>query len=452
MPPEGAAQAPRRAADLLAPLERFGVKLGLERMRRLLGALGDPQRSGRPVLVAGTNGKGSTAALLASVLEAAGISTGLYTSPHLEQVEERLRLGGRAVAPDVLAAALVRVLAASREELGEAPTYFEAVTAAAFLCLAEIPVDVSLLEVGLGGRLDATNCCEPVLSVVTGIGLDHTRELGDAVDAIAREKAGIFRPRVPALIWAHEPRVRGALEQEAGRLGADLEAVHDSVRWLPAAAAGSPFEGERGVVETPEGRYEVVLGLPGRHQVENACLAVRAAERLAELSGRGLGREAVAEGLRGCRWPGRLELVALPTGRRVLLDAAHNPQGAATLASFLARLDEPRRLLFGVLDDKDGDGMLAAVADGFADAVLTRPPGARGLPPARLAPPPGLPVEVEEDPERALDRALASGPGLLVVCGSIYLLGAVRSRLRELFGTPPPAVSLDVGGRAQAAS
>lgn len=450
MPPED--DAPTRPAgpgpaELLAPLERLGIKLGLERMARLLAVLGDPQRAGRPVLVAGTNGKGSTAAFLTSVLEAAGVGTGLYTSPHLEEVEERVRLGGRAIASDALAEVLARVLAASRDELGGLPTYFEAMTAAAFLGLAAAGVEVSVLEVGLGGRLDATNTCEPVLSVVTGIGLDHTRELGDAVGRIAREKAGIFRPGVPALAWVEEREAWDALEAEAERLRAPLEAVDRVVRWTPAPGARDPLAGERGRLWTPRGRYDLSLGLLGEHQVRNAALAVRAAERLGETLGRSIGPEHVEEGIRRCRWPGRLERVELPRGRRVLLDAAHNPQGAATLARFLERLDGPRRLLFGVLDDKDGDGMLAALGRGFERVVLTRPPGGRGLAPTRLRPPPGVQAVVVEDPDRALEEALPAGPGLLVVCGSIYLLGTVRGGLRGRFGVPPPAASIDVTGR-----
>ena len=453
MPPED--DAPTRPAgpgpaELLAPLERLGIKLGLERMARLLALLGDPQRAGRAVLVAGTNGKGSTAAFLTSVLEAAGVATGLYTSPHLEDVEERVRLGGRAIASDALAEALARVLAASRDELGGLPTYFEAMTAAAFLGLAEAGVEVSVLEVGLGGRLDATNTCDPILSVVTGIGLDHTRELGDAVGRIAREKAGIFRSGIPALSWVEDPEARDALEAEAERLGAPLEAVDRVVRWTPAPGERDPLAGEHGRLRTPRGRYELLLGLLGEHQVRNAALAVRAAERLAETLGRSIAPECVEEGIGRCRWPGRLERVELPEGRSVLLDAAHNPQGAATLARFLERLDGPCRLLFGVLDDKDGDGMLAALGPGFERAVLTRPPGGRGLSPTELRPPRGLETTVEEDPVRALEAALASGPGLVVACGSIYLLGAVRGRLRERFGAPPAAASVDVTGRAQA--
>lgn len=444
-PPVRAAAAP---AELLAPLERFGVKLGLERMARLLAALGEPQSALRAVLVAGTNGKGSTAAFLTGVIEAAGRSTGLYTSPHLEEVEERLRLRGPAIGSEVLAAALARVLATSRAELGDPPTYFEAMTAAAFLCLAEAGVDVSVLEVGLGGRLDATNTCHPALSLVSGIGLDHVRELGNAVDRIAREKAGIFRAGVPALARAEDPAALAALAAEAARLGAPFEAVDRTVRWTPAAGGGDPLRGERGVLETPEGRYELRLGLLGAHQVGNAALAVRAAETLCRDRGWALPREAVSEALGRCRWPGRLELVELPGGPRVLLDAAHNPQGTAALARFLAAVEGPKRLLFGVLDDKDGDAMLAALGGDFEQVVLTRPPGDRGLPPERLRPAAGMVATVEEDPDRALELAVGAGPGTVVACGSIYLVGAVRRRLRELTGVPEPAAEVDVTGRA----
>ncbi|MGH9465457.1 MAG: bifunctional folylpolyglutamate synthase/dihydrofolate synthase, partial [Thermoanaerobaculia bacterium] len=231
---------------LLAPLEREGIRLGLADVGRLLDVLGRPQWRSGQVLIAGTNGKGSTAALLASILEAAGYTTGLYTSPHLERVEERVRLSGRAIAPERLATALERIVAAAERLLGHPPTYFEAVTAAAFLLFADAEVDFELMEVGLGGRLDATNLAEPELALVTAIGLDHTEHLGVTTAAIAQEKAGIFRPGVPALGWVEDAAAAATLARVAGEVGAVWRAVDHEARWQ---REGWNWDGQWGELE-----------------------------------------------------------------------------------------------------------------------------------------------------------------------------------------------------------
>ena len=207
---------------VLRRLETFGVRLGLETTHRLLGALGEPQKDLRVVLVAGTNGKGSTAALLASMATTAGYRTGLYTSPHLESVEERWRIDGRAVSTDQLASTVTAVVAAAEDRLGYLPTYFEALTAAACLWFAKESVDLAVLEVGLGGRLDATNGTEPVLSLITEIGLEHQNYLGTTLSKIGREKAGIMRPGRDAIAWVERQEARAAIQQVADEIGARL--------------------------------------------------------------------------------------------------------------------------------------------------------------------------------------------------------------------------------------
>ncbi|HEY8022615.1 MAG TPA: Mur ligase family protein, partial [Thermoanaerobaculia bacterium] len=317
--------------ELLHDLEVFGIKLGLEGPRRLLAALGSPEAELPVVLVAGSNGKGSTSAFLAAMAGAAGYRTGLYTSPHLETVEERLRLDGRAIAPERLGGLLERVIAAAG---GERPTYFEALTVAAFLWYAEERVDLAVVEVGMGGRLDATNTASPLLSLITPISLDHQQHLGETLALIAREKAGILRKGRPAIAWIEDEEPAAAVAQAAAELGADLTWGMERARIEAVSARG--WDGQTVDLATGERRYRLAPSLLGTHQAKNLALAVLAAERLAALGFPRLDAAAIAKGAAACRWPGRLEAVALPGGLRVLLDAAHNEGGAQALADFLA--------------------------------------------------------------------------------------------------------------------
>lgn len=422
---------------LLAELERSGVRLGLEAMRRILAALGEPQRRLPHVLVAGTNGKGSTAAYLGSMLVAAGYRTGLYTSPHLENARERLRLDGRAVSVRVLTRRLHRVIDAALRGGGDLPTYFEALTGAAFDLFAD-EAEVAVMEVGLGGRLDATNCGDPIAAVVSEIGVDHVEFLGTSEEDIAGEKAGVMRALRPVVSAVTSDRAREVLRRRAVDLGA---------RWIDVAAEVTWRDDGHGMVDltTPGHRYLLRPALGGAHQRRNLALAVRVAEVLRGEGWSRLSADAVRRGAERCRWPGRLERVALPSGHVVVLDAAHNPQGAAILAQALAASESPYRLLFGALADKDAAGSLAHLAEGARDVVLTTPPSRRALDPATLAGHvTGTPVVVVADPGRALTRALAGPPCQVVACGSIYLVGDLRRRLRRRFGVPLAAVAVPV--------
>jgi dihydrofolate synthase / folylpolyglutamate synthase len=414
--------------SILSRLEALGIKLGLERARAVLTAMGEPQRRFPAVLVAGTNGKGSTSAFLAAIAQAAGYRTGLYTSPHLEFVEERLRIDGRTIEPGRFGRLLQDLVDLAERETGVPPTYFEAVTLAAFQWFAERQVDLAVVEVGLGGRLDATNLCDPILSLITPIGFDHQEYLGDTLAAIAREKAGILRPEKPALVWIEEPEAAESVREAAAEIGADLRFVSQEVRIESIEPDG--WKDQRVRLATPVRSYDLEIALLGAHQAVNLGLAVRAAEALADLGFDRIGPEAIQEGAAACRWPGRLEAIELPGGRRILLDAAHNEAGARVLAEFLDRLGQPVDLLFGVLADKDYAGMLGMLAPRARRIVLTTPASPRAKDPAELATllkdHPGE-VLVEPDRERALDRALALGGEVLVACGSIFLIGEVRT-------------------------
>jgi dihydrofolate synthase / folylpolyglutamate synthase len=424
---------------VLSRLEWLGIKLGLERARDLLVRMGEPQRRFPSVLVAGTNGKGSSSALLAAMARAAGYRTGLYTSPHLENVEERLQIDGRAIDSGRLGAILEDLVGLAERETGSPPTYFEAVTLAAFRWFEETAVDLAVVEVGLGGRLDATNLADPILSLITPIGFDHRELLGDTLAAIAREKAGILRAGRPGLVWIEDAEPAESVQAVADEVQADLRFASREVKIEGVEPRG--WEGQRIRLTTPAREYDLDLALLGDHQAKNLGLAVRAAETLANLGFDRLQTPAIAAGAAACRWPGRLEPIALPGGRRVLLDAAHNADGAAVLDRFLSRLDRqegPIDLLFGVLADKDYGEMLPRLAAQARRVVLTRPVNPRAKDPAELRSLLGdrEGVLVEPDLDRALDQAIALGGEVLVACGSIYLVGEVRKGLRQRFGVP----------------
>lgn len=426
--------------ELLDRLELFGTRLGLDRTRRLLAALERPQERMSIVLVAGTNGKGSTAALLSSMAIAAGYRTGLYTSPHLETVHERVRVDGFAISEAQLAAGLESVVAAARE-IGEGEcTYFEALTCAALVQFAAEGVELAVLEVGLGGRLDATNATEPVLSVISEIALDHREHLGETVDRVALEKAGILRKGRPAVAWVSDPAAARALRGRANDLGAPLRSARDNCAIEPTGT------GQSVVITTSGGRYELEPPLAGAHQLANLALAVSAAETLAGAGWAGLHAAAIERGGAACRWPGRLEWVETDATGRVLLDTAHNPHACAALAEYLIFLERGYTLVFGALEGKDVAGMLPPVAERAGHILLTTPSSPRGIAAGELTRHLAEPMgEIVPQAPDALTQALAT-TGPTVITGSHHLVGELRGELTRRFGTPRPAASLRIGG------
>ena len=425
------AVAPESEA-LLASLELFGIRLGLERTRRLLASLGNPHLDLPSVLIAGTNGKGSTAALLNSICCAAGYRIGLYTSPHLESVTERVVVDGQPIEDRRLAAYLGELIDKARDESGP-PTYFEALTISAFQHFHERGVDLAILEVGLGGRLDATNVSEPILSLISSISFDHQEHLGSTLTAITCEKCGILRRGRPVIAWGGHPEVEAALASEAKRTGSALTLANRQVRrQLPGATAGDCQRVEL-ALEDPTRVYSLELGLAGRHQVENAVLAVLAAETLAAKGWTRLGHEAIRDGCRSCRWPGRLETLELANGGGVLLDAAHNPDAFMALAAHVKTLPEPPDLLFGAMRDKALGEMLPVIAAVCRHVTLTRASGARPVDPLHLASMlPDGEATIEADLSTALDHSLQIHPRrATLVCGSVALVGEARALLKE---------------------
>nr|WP_221277202.1 folylpolyglutamate synthase/dihydrofolate synthase family protein [Deinobacterium chartae] len=400
--------------DWLYARQRFGVRPGLERVRALLGELGNPQAAFSAVLVGGTNGKGSTSAALAAILQAEGRRTGLFTSPHLTRFSERFVVNGIELPQGTVLEGLGRV---GPVALRLDASFFEIITALACWLFAEAGVESAVMEVGLGGRLDATNALEPVLSVITSVGLDHTEILGDTLPQIALEKAGILRPAVRAITGAVGEAL-GVLQERARVLQTPLWRLDHELR-MRATSRG--WDGWTVDLEGPFGAFSFETPLLGAHGARNAALAAAAARAL------GVGSERVRRGSAAVRWPGRLERLRW-RGGELLLDGAHNPDGAQALADTLRDLGAGRLpLIFGAAADKDLRGVAAALDAVASEVILTR-----ALLSPRAADPEALralftvPTRVVPTPQAALE---ALPPGRAVAAGSLYLIGELRPLL-----------------------
>jgi len=420
--------------DYLGHLEHFGIKLGLENIATLCEALGTPQDSFPSVHVAGTNGKGSVSAMIADVLKGHGFRTGLYTSPHLARVEERIRVDGAAIPPrrfrdllERLKTAIDGLMAAGR--LAYHPTYFEVLTALAFLRFAERNVDVAVLEVGMGGRFDATNVVRPIVSVITTIARDHEKHLGSDLEAIAFEKAGIIKPGIPVVCGVRGGAALRKIRRIAREREAPLIEVFGPGRTLEARAFAGGF---RFTYEGERGRYVYSPGLAGRHQGTNAAVAIATAEVLAR-TWEPLDKPEIVKAVRETRWEGRLETVS----RRppVLLDGAHNVEGAEALAVHIREIvRRPVVLIFAAMKDKDIRSMTRLLFPLCGTVVLTRVPYKRSASPEELAaaaPAFKGKILLEPDTRKAVRLALAESRGHtpVIIAGSLFLIGEVK-RLR----------------------
>ena len=391
-------------------LEQFGIKFGLENISAIVARLGHPERAYKTVHVAGTNGKGSVTAMIDAALRAGGHHSARYTSPHLSDVSERFAIDGRPVERDALASAAADVRDAieslrADETLEVQPTFFEATTAVAFELFRRARVEIAVLEVGLGGRLDATNVVTPLVTAITSIAFDHQLYLGNTLAEIAREKAGIIKPGVTVVVGPLDAEAAAVIEAVAAQRGADL------VRTTAADVDG------------------FAVGLAGAHQRANAAVALSVL-KLLDAGGIATQQQAIAAGLAQPQWPGRLETRTLTDGRALLLDAAHNPAGAAALASYLQSGFSSRPpLVFAAMRDKAVAEMFAALLPTVGSLVVTRASNARSAEPAVLAAlaraaAPDLPIAIEPVVADALATAWRSAPRI-VVAGSIFLLGDV---------------------------
>ena len=423
------------ALDYLFSLERFGIKFGLENIRTIVRTLGQPDRAFHSVHIAGTNGKGSVTAMVDAALRAAGHRSARFTSPHLLDLTERFVIDGHPVTESALDLVVgdVRDCIASLIATGAIPaqpTFFEVTTAAALELFRRAGVEVGVIEVGLGGRLDSTNVITPLVTAITSIAFDHEQYLGHTLAAIAAEKAGIVKPSVPMVLGQLPDEARLVIEEIARERAAPIvSAWSDTTADRIEVAPGQPT---RIRLRTPLRDYgEIMLSLKGRHQIGNAVVAVRILEQLDGI-GIDVPPAAIVAGLAQVSWPGRLEHRRLPDGREMILDAAHNPAGAATLAAYLAEtFAEKPPLVFAAMIDKDVRRMFEALLPAVSTLIVTRAATPRSADPETLAREaaavaPDLPVRVEANRADALAAAWANSPRI-VVAGSIFLLGDVIS-------------------------
>jgi dihydrofolate synthase/folylpolyglutamate synthase len=401
----------------LFALEQFGIKFGLENISTIVAALGHPERAFQSIHIAGTNGKGSVTAMVDAALRAAGHRSARYTSPHLIDLSERFAIDGRPVDQRTLAAATADVRDVverlrAEGDLEVQPTFFEVTTAIGFELFRRAGVEIVVLEVGLGGRLDATNVVGPpglLATAITSIAFDHQMYLGATLREIALEKAGIIKAGVPVVIGPMEHEAEVTIEEVAASRGASIVRAH-----------ASDCDG-------------MTIGLAGAHQRANAAVALRLLQQVGSC-GVAVSDRSIEVGLAQPEWPGRLEVRRFADGRELLLDAAHNPAGAASLASYLQVEDDAKRpLVFAAMRDKDVAGMFAALLPHVGALIVTRASNARSADPAALAQQaraiaPTLPIVVEPELDAALAAAWRIAPRI-VVAGSIFLLGEAMMRV-----------------------
>jgi dihydrofolate synthase/folylpolyglutamate synthase len=414
----------------LFSLEKLGIKFGLDNIRRLCEALGSPQDAFPSILIAGTNGKGSVTAMVERALRALGLRTARYTSPHLVRLEERFFIDGADVNTQAMAAAMLEVQHVATDliekgQLESEPTFFEATTALAFELFRRRKIDIAVLEVGLGGRFDATNVVTPIATAITSIDFDHQALLGSSLADIAFEKAGIVKPGVPLVLGESRPEAVEIIGQICRERNAPLVHAMGAVQMQTQLQDDGRLAID---LTTPVRHYGTIRSsLRGRHQARNAITAVRVLEQLREYR---IPESAIVTGLSDVAWPGRLDRLEIGPGRTVVLDSAHNPAGAAALAAYLAEVHHTRLpIVFAAMQDKDAESMLVALRSQATAFIITAPLTARAAPPEQLAAvaqriAPAVPIHVVPGASAALSRAWQLAP---IVCatGSIFLVGEV---------------------------
>jgi dihydrofolate synthase/folylpolyglutamate synthase len=420
--------------ELAAPTQAAAAKFDLENITVLTERLGRPERAYPSVHIAGTNGKGSTAAFLEAILRTAGFRTGLNTSPHLERINERVRINGEEISDELFAATFTRILQRIEELLAAGklrahPTYFECITALAFEAFARERVEFGIFEVGLGGRLDATNILTPMVCVITRIDFDHENFLGYALREITVEKAGILKSRVPVVITGQQPEACKVLFARAEELGCPVVATDTAYRIEHESMQDACVRAR--ITEVASGwTLDLTPRLPGRFQLQNALNAVAAA-RVLQGRGYSIPDDAVAQGIAHTQWPGRIEKIQ--SHPDVYLDGAHNPGAARELAAFLDENFPGRKiwLLYGALRDKAVDEVAGLLFPQAAEVFFTEPRTARAVSAAQLAEIAGhhaVRFSVIPDAEQALEAALAKAApeDVVFITGSLYLVGQIR--------------------------
>lgn len=421
--------------ELASPQHAHVQKFGLENISTLAAALGNPHRAAPCVHIAGTNGKGSTAAMLESILRVSGMRTGLYTSPHLVRINERIRIGGEDISDEEFAAAWTRVQATIESllasgQLAAHPTYFECITAIAFVAFATRGVEFAVYETGLGGRLDATNVVQPEVAVITSIDFDHEDYLGHSIQEIAGEKAGIIKPRAPVVSSAARPEAREVIAKRCRELQVRMVEIDEAWRVQDVASEGGCY---RAVAVSAESGKSLSIEppLPGRFQIRNALAAATAAQLLAQ-RGFAISDETIERGIRGVNWPGRLErLLDRPA---VYIDGTHNPAGARELLKFWEENFSGRRILlvYGAMRDKAVDEIAGLLFPRADLVLLTEPHQPRAISAPLLAEMTAHLARqsmIVQDPVAALEKAieLAGPQDAVFATGSLYLVGDLRA-------------------------
>ena len=420
--------------ELAAPTQAAAAKFDLENITILSERLGRPDRAYPSAHIAGTNGKGSTAAFLESILRCAGFRTGLNTSPHLERINERIRVNGEEISGAAFGRTLTRIQVLIEELLAEGrlrahPTYFECVTAMAFEHLARERVEFGVFEVGLGGRLDATNILAPVVTLITRVDFDHENFLGHSLPEIAAEKAGILKPGVPLILAEQRPEAREVILARALKLNCPVIDIASAFRIDREESENGCFRA--GITDTASGwSLEIAPQLPGRFQVHNALSAVAAARVLRDRGFR-ISDDAIIQGIAGAVWPGRLEKVH--SRPDLYFDGAHNPSAARELAAFWEQNFSGRRiwLLFGALRDKAVDEIAGILFPYAAEVIFTQPQTSRAISVSQLAEITAHHAKhsiIVPDASSALEYALgrAAPEDAIFVTGSLYLVGQLR--------------------------
>jgi dihydrofolate synthase/folylpolyglutamate synthase len=416
----------QRSLDYLYGLEKFGMIFGLTKVEEILEAVGNPHREIQAIHIGGTNGKGSTAAIIASILRREGYRVGLYTSPHLIRFTERMKVNEKEIEKEEVAS-LTEWMRERIETAGIAPpfTFFDFTTAMVFLYFKQKMVDLAVLEVGLGGRLDSTNVIDPLLSVITNIGKDHEDVLGKGILGIAKEKAGIIKESRPLITAATQPQVLRLFSKICREKKAPFFRVGKEFRYVLAGEGSFSYEGLHRKL------WGLSLNLRGLHQMINATTALGAMEILDDLGYR-VSNDAMTEGLKEVDWPGRLEVVC--SSPRVLLDGAHNPDGALSLKESLEKDFEYHHLvlLIGIMKDKDVHSILHSLSPLADRIILTRPGTDRAASPALLRKAlgrNGKKAEVIEDFRKAINKGLSltGEEDILCITGSLYTVGEARS-------------------------
>jgi len=420
--------------ELASPRQASATKFDLFNISVLCERLGHPETAFESVHIAGTNGKGSTAAMLESILSAAGLRTGLYTSPHLERINERIRIDGEEISDADFAAVFTRLHEVIEESLAAGllathPTFFECVTAMAFYFFATENVEYAVCEVGMGGRLDATNVLLPEVAVITQIDFDHENYLGHSIEEIAWEKAGIIKPGARVVSAAEHLIARVVIQRRVAQQSAFLVEIENAFRLENVTSHNGCFS-FTAISTDSDARIPVVLPLPGRFQIRNALTAIAAARMLAE-RGAPIDEDAIARGIASTNWPGRLERISEDPD--IYLDGAHNPAGAREIAVFWEAFLAGRKifLIYGAVRDKAVDEVAGILFPRASTVILTSPAQPRAISASVLAEMTSHhagKAEVISDPEKAFERALelASPEDGIFITGSLYLVGDIR--------------------------